>query len=416
MGSRSAHGPIMVLTASAGAGHNVAARALEEGLHAAAPELEVEVLDVLDWSNPFFRRLYAQGYLSLVNHAPTAMGVLYEAMDRPNQRWRDAMRTAFQNANVGRALRHLIRRHPRIIINTHFLPAEMVAQARRRGKLDCPQVTVTTDFETHRLWAQFPTELYFTATQEGKAYLCTWGVDPGRVHVSGIPVRAAFESTVDGAAVRLREGLALDRPLVLLLCGGLGVRAPEQLLRELQALADDLQIVAVAGRSDRLRARLEAAASRDTRQRTRVVGFTDRMHEWMAAADIVVSKPGGLTVAESLVIGVPMVIVNPIPGQEARNSDYLLEHGAAIKVNNPRLLGHRVSALLRDAERLRRLRAGVARIARHGAAAAIVREVLERIEYAPPPAQPGAPGATESPPSASPAPDDPAESTALHSV
>lgn len=406
MGIGNGPGPIIVLTASAGAGHNVAARALEEALHAEAPELEVEVLDVLDWSNPFFRRLYAQGYLSLVNHAPTAMGVLYEALDRPNQRWRDAIRTAFQNVNVGRTLRHLVQRRPRIVINTHFLPAEVVAQARRRGKLDCPQVTVTTDFETHRLWAQSPTERYFTATEEGKAYLCTWGVPASCVRVSGIPVRSAFEDPPRRDAVRAREGLALDRPLVLLLCGGLGMRPPEQLLLELQALPDDLQIVVVAGRNEKLRARLEAKASHDARRRTRVVGFTDRMHEWMAAADLVISKPGGLTVAESLVIGVPMVIVNPIPGQEARNSDYLLEHGASIKVNNPRLLGYRVGALLRDAERMGQLRAAVARLARPGAARAIVRDVLELIGRdashtrtappgAPAPPSPGRAGASD---------------------
>lgn len=366
---------ILILTASSGAGHTIAARALEHAFRERAPGADVEVLDVLAISNAYFRRLYAGGYLGLVRYAPAAMGWLYDTMDRPGRRIYNAVRVGIQNLNRLPTTRYVRQRRPRLIVNTHYLPAEFVAQMRRAGQLDCPQVTITTDYETHRLWAQEPTERYYTATQEGKVYLTSWGVAPERVLVTGIPVRPGFAQPLPWEEARRRCELDIARPVVLLLCGGLGVGPTAELLRELIAMSADAQVVVIAGRNEKLRARLDSQAGATTRP-VRVLGFTERMHEWMWAADVVVTKPGGLTVAESLACRLPLVIVNPIPGQETRNSDYLLERGAAIKVNNPRLLGHRVGALLAGADRLQALRYAARVIARPHAAREITADAL----------------------------------------
>ncbi|MBI5864964.1 MAG: glycosyltransferase [Planctomycetes bacterium] len=367
--------PILVLTASAGSGHTTAAQAIVEELRQQVRRVPIEMHDTLTHTNAFFRTLYARGYLGLVNYAPTAMGMLYEATDRPARYFRRSLRGGFQNLNAHRFMRFVVQRRPRLIINTHFLPAEIVAYLRRKGRLECPQATVTTDFETHRLWAQSPTERYYTATDEGRQYLSTWGVDPASIRVTGIPVRAAFERPLDRAAARAKIGVDLGRPMVLLLCGGFGVGPTEELLRELAGIPEDAQITVIAGRNEPLRAALERAASA-LKKPIRVVGFTDAMHDWMRAADLAVTKPGGLTTAEALVCGLPLVIVNPIPGQESRNSDYLLEHGAAIKVNNLRMLGFRVGSLIADPARLSSLQKAALRIARPGAAAHIVADAI----------------------------------------
>ena len=366
---------ILILTASAGAGHLIAARAVEHALRAQAPDIRIEILDVLAISNILFRKLYGDGYLGLVRHLPTAMGWLYDAMDRPDRRGQDAARIWIQNLNKLPTVRFLLQRRPALIVNTHYLPAEIVAQMRRAGQLACPQVTITTDYETHRIWAQEPAERYYTATEDGKVYLTTWGVAPERVLVTGIPVRPGFDQTLDTGEARRRCGLAPNCPVVLLLCGGFGVGPIGGLLHELATMPGAAQVVVIAGRNEALRGRLERQAV-GARRPVRVVGFTEQMHEWMRAADVVVTKPGGLTVAEALACGLPLVIVNPIPGQETRNADYLLEHGAAIKVNNARLLGHRVSGLLADGPRLQRLRAAAQTIARPHAAHDIAADAL----------------------------------------
>lgn len=375
--------PILILTASAGAGHTVAARALQEQFLAQAPHLPVVVHDFLETTNAFFRALYAKGYLGIVRYAPLAMGLLYEATDRPGRRFRGGLRSWFQNVNAHRGMRFLIDTRPRLIVNTHFLPAEIVAYMRTTRRLACRQVTVTTDFETHQLWFQPPTERYYTATEDGKAYLLACGARDQDVLVTGIPVRRAFDQPIEPAVARQRCGLSPDGPVVLLLCGGFGVGPIERLFDELLTLAQPVQVVAITGRNETLRRRLQDRASRRP-DRVRVVGYTDAMNEWMRAADLVVTKPGGLTTSEALVCGLPIVIVNPIPGQETRNSDCLLEHGAAIKVNNPRLLRYRLARLLGDPLRLKSLREAAAAMARPAAARQIVADALTLLDSSEP--------------------------------
>jgi processive 1,2-diacylglycerol beta-glucosyltransferase len=366
---------ILVLTASAGGGHLIAGHALAHALRAGAPGAEVEVIDALALTNALFRQAYAGTYLQLVQHAPAAFGWLYEAMDRPGGGFWDAARGWIQNLNMAPVVRHILGRRPALIVNTHYLPAEIVAHMRRAGQLACPQVTVTTDYETHRMWVQEPTERYYTATEEGKTYLTTWGVEPQRILVTGIPVRPGFEQALGRAVACQRCGLDPGAPVVLVLCGGFGVGPITAMFRELVHMAHQAQIVVIVGRNEALRAKLERFVAGVTLP-LRVVGFTDQVHEWMQAADVVVTKPGGLTVAEALASALPIVIVNPIPGQETRNSDYLLEHGAALKVSNLRMLARRIHGLLSDPHRLDELRAAARGIARPHAAHDIAADAL----------------------------------------
>lgn len=366
---------ILILTASAGAGHTVAARAMSESISERLPHATVEVHDVLDSSGPVLRRLYADGYMALVHYAPAVMGLLYDAMDAPPSRLTEFLRGRAQDVLTAGTVRFLLERRPTLIVNTHFLSAEIVARLRRAGRLHCPQVTVTTDFETFRLWVQPPTEQYFTATESGKALLSTWGVDPADVVVSGIPVRRAFCDDLDRIDLRRQHGLIADQPVVVLSCGGLGVPAAEQHLRQLAALPERVQVIAISGRDERLRVRLAARFA----PRVRVLGFTDRMHEWMRVADLLVGKPGGLTSSEALVCGVPLVVVRPIPGHEARNGDYLLESGAAIKPSHVGVLRHRIIELLSEPSRLVRMRTACRRIARPDAARLIAEHVARRV-------------------------------------
>jgi processive 1,2-diacylglycerol beta-glucosyltransferase len=379
--------PILILAASTGAGHLMAAHALEQVIREQRPDLPVQTHDLLESTNVLFRTLYARGYLGIVNYAPTAMGLLYDATDQPNGTLRHALRTGFQNLNVRPAVHELTRLRPRLIINTHFFPAEIVARLRRSRRLDCPHVIVTTDFETHRIWAQQPAERFYTATEQGKAYLAACGVDPRSIRLTGIPVRPAFARTESRRALRGRLGLATNPAVVLLLCGGFGVGPTKEIFRELLDVGLEAQVVAVAGKNVRLRERLDSLAQRSGRP-ARVIGYTDAIHEWMHAADLAVTKPGGLTTAEALVCGLPLVIVRPIPGPETRNSDYLLEHAAAIKVNNVRLLRYRIEGLLDDRERLGRLRRNAAALGRPDAAERIAADALSLIGEVAVPAPP----------------------------
>jgi processive 1,2-diacylglycerol beta-glucosyltransferase len=372
---------ILILSASVGAGHVRAAEAVEKALRQTRPEAAVKNVDVLDLTNRVFRQVYGRLYLDLVNQAPHVLGYFYDMMDRPSRSGRnrgDRLRLVLQKLNLKPFIRFLQAEPWDLVINTHFLPAEIIASLRTQGQLSIPQVTVTTDFDTHRLWVNQPCERYFTATEEGALYLQSWGVPAADVVATGIPVDPVFCQPKDRAACLGKHGLAEDLPIVLQLAGGFGVGPIEKLYQALLNVDVPIQLAAVTGRNEALKSALEKIPC-PPRHRAKVFGFTTDMDELMGVATLVVSKPGGLTTSEALARGAPMVIVNPIPGQESRNSDFLLERGAAIKANSTALLAHKVTALLRDPKRLELLRANVARLARPRAAFDVVECSLESI-------------------------------------
>jgi processive 1,2-diacylglycerol beta-glucosyltransferase len=370
---------ILVLSASVGAGHLRAAEAVELALRQVVPDAVVQNQDVLELTNAVFRRLYGKAYLDLVNRVPHVLGYFYDLMDQPSRSGRnrgDRFRRALEKLNLKHFIRFLQEEPWDLVINTHFLPAEIIASLRRHKRLAMTQVTVTTDFETHRLWMNQPCEHYFTATAEGARYLQSWGVPASDTTATGIPIHPVFCRPKDRAECLARQGLSGDRPVVLQMAGGFGVGPIARLYTALLDVEVPLQLVAVTGRNQKAKEDL-AKIKVPSRHRAKVLGFTDQMDELMTCADVVMTKPGGLTTSETLARGAAMAIVNPIPGQESRNSDYLLENGAAIKINNIATLAHKLTELLSDPDRLARLKANARRLGRPRAAFDIVERSLQ---------------------------------------
>src|SRR5713226_1195947 len=308
---------ILVLSASVGAGHLRAAEAVELALRQLVPEATVKNLDVLSLTNAAFRRVYGKAYLELVNKVPHVLGYFYDLLDQPSRSGRnrsDRLRLAVEKLNLRSFIRFLQEEPWDLIINTHFLPAEIIASLRKQEQLSVPQVTVTTDFETHRLWMNQPCDHYFTATEEGALYLESWGVPRNHISVTGIPVHPAFSEPKERAACLARHGLTGNRPVILQLSGGFGVGPIEKLYRALLAVEEPLEIMAVTGRNEAVKAQLEAVEV-PARHQVKLFGFTNQIDELMTAADLVVSKPGGLTTSENLACGAAMVIVNTNTGQ-----------------------------------------------------------------------------------------------------
>jgi processive 1,2-diacylglycerol beta-glucosyltransferase len=359
---------VLVLSASVGAGHLRAAQAVELALRETGPSAHVKNIDVLQLTNVAFRRVYSNAYLEIVNKAPHVLGIFYDLLNQRRTRSAgDELKSAVQRLNLSKLCEMLECERWDAIVNTHFLPTEIIAMLRRRRKIRTPQITVTTDFETHRAWVHQPCERYCTATEEGAAYLATFGVDRGTISVTGIPIHPVFSKPKDRDACLQRQDIRGDRPVVLQLAGGFGVGPIEKLCGAILTVNAPIDLIVVAGRNEKLRKQLARVRS-PARHRIRVLGFTDQIDELMTIADIVVTKPGGLTSSEILARGAAMMIVNPIPGQESRNSDYLLENGAAIKANNLATLPLKLEKLLNDPQRLASLKSNARRIARPRAA------------------------------------------------
>jgi processive 1,2-diacylglycerol beta-glucosyltransferase len=369
---------IFVMSAAVGAGHLRAAQAVELALRQLAPDAQVRNIDVLELTNAAFRRIYGRAYLDLVNKAPHVLGYIYDLMDKPSRSGkdrRDQFRLAFEKLNLQAFIDLLKEQRPDLAINTHFLPAEIIAHLRRRRRWHIPQTTVTTDFDTHRLWVNQPCEHYFTATEEGALGLAAWGVPRQTITPTGIPIHPAFAQIKERDEVLRRHALRGDRPIVLQLAGGFGVGPIGRIYTALLEVQLPLEIIVVTGRNEQARRGLETITV-PPRHRVHLLGFTDQMDELMAAADLLVSKPGGLTTSEALARGLPLAIVQPTPGQEDRNSDFLLENGAAIKINNLAVLAHKVQQVLSDAPRLEMLKQRARALGRPQAAFDVVRQSL----------------------------------------
>ena len=279
--------------------------------------------------------------------------------------------------------RKMVREYdPDVIVCTHFLPAEIVSWLKAKGKLTCPQAIVVTDFDVHAMWLCHHFEQYFVALDETKVHLEKLGVAADKVSVTGIPIDPLFAEKKDRVALCAKHGLDPARTTILMSAGGFGVGPVEHMLQSLVEVRHPVEIVAICGKNEELRARLAKVAAKlpAGSNPVKVVGFTTEMDEFMAVAELIVGKPGGLTTSESLARGLVMVIVNPIPGQEERNSDHLLEEGAAIRCNNLPVLAHKIDRLLEDRKRFTAMKAAVARLAHPRAAFEIVERVAKLVE------------------------------------
>ena len=304
---------VLILSVSSGAGHLRAAQALDKAF-VARGDCAVEHVDALDYTSKLFQKIYEDAYIAMVRRAPALMGVLYDRADRP---WRHlSRRLALDRLNTGPMIRLLKRVQPDLCVATHFLPAEIIAWLKAKRKIQARHVIVVTDFDVHAMWLCRTVDRYCLADEEAAEYLARLGVPREILRVTGIPIDPVFAEPKPQREMRRRHGLDPDRTTLLVSAGGYGVGPIERLVADLLALGRPWQIVAVAGKAEQVRERLAALARRvgkprDGAGRLHVLGFTGEMDEWMAAADLLVGKAGGLTVSEALARSLPMAIIQP---------------------------------------------------------------------------------------------------------
>jgi len=367
---------VLIATMTAGGGHNAAAAALEENWKLQRPDDVVERVDLLKYFSPLHRKLHMDGYVKLVETAPELWGMVFKKTDNTKATRRmSKIKLAFPSGSRTRILKHFKEFAPDVVLCTHYSPLEILGVLRKKNKSASPFVaSIVTDFEAHALWMEEVVDLYCVAAEETKARLVARGAKAASIVATGIPISTRFLEKIDVKAVRQRCGWRDDLPTVLVLSGGFGMGPVAEILRELDKVSASFQTVVVTGKNEELRREL---AAQDRQHPTQILGFSTNMHELMAVSDLIVTKPGGLTTSEAMAMGKPLFILNPIPGQEAANSDFLLEHGAATKVNRVEDLPYRVEQLL-GSKKLAEMAKAAKKIGRPLAAQKICEEVTQR--------------------------------------
>ncbi|MFQ6057661.1 MAG: glycosyltransferase [Anaerolineae bacterium] len=366
---------ILILMSETGGGHRSAAEAIAEAVEHLQPgQAQVELLDFIAACAPFPLNRVARLYRPAVNYAAPLWGWLWYASDDP-RRMALSLKALVPLAK-GKLMAFLHQRKPKVIVSVHPLANHLAVRAVRELGQPIPVITVVTDLvSAHSSWFCPDVDLCIVPSQEARERALRAGLPSEKIEVVGLPVGRRFRE-MRGEKGDLREALGLRRDLstVLLVGGGEGMGRVYDMARAVAGAGLPLQLVVVAGRNEGLRHRLEATRWEVP---TRVYGFVTHMPELMAAADLIVTKAGPGTISEALVMGLPILISDFVPGQEEGNVRYVVEGGAGLLADTPQKLAAALGELLAaGSEALARMAANARRLARPEAALEIARLIL----------------------------------------
>lgn len=320
--------------------------AVQQALALESPDTAVDTRDFFEFVSGALNVAIRQAYIQSVRHVPGAYGWFYHRTDVANPDAR--VQHLLNHLGKGPLLRFLQETRPPVVISTYPTPAGVISDLKREHRFHGANLAVVTDYTVHGQWVHPRVDTYFVGAPEVRdGIVRRWRIPPERILVTGIPVDLSFAAPVDRAALRRRWGFD-DRPVVVFMAGGYGMIG--DFGRVVSALADlpqDLILAVVGGKNPARQAEAQAAGQ-GRRNPVYALGYVDPILDLLGAADILVSKAGGLTVSEALCQAVPLVIYRPIIGQETRNTTYLVRRGAARWARNRKQLVATVADLIRD--------------------------------------------------------------------
>ena len=370
---------LLVISVSAGSGHIRAAQGIEAHAHILFPEWTVRHRDLMQLVPAYFRKIYTDLYLKLAGGLPEAWGWLYRKTDHePTGSLTERCRRSLQRLSAQKLFSEIADYKPDAIVCTHFLPAELLADAVLQKRLDCPVWVMVTDFDLHQMWVHEGIAGYFVANDEISFRLESSGIPKSNIVVTGIPVMPEFVNRPERDVCAAKIGLNPAYKTLLIMGGGAGLGINCHLVNSLLNLQADVQIIVMAGKNKSLLDELQKLSSQWP-GRLVAMGFTNKVPELMACADLVITKPGGLSTSECLVMGLPMVLINPIPGQEERNASYLLQEGVAQRADDVATLLYRLTQLLAKPEKLETMKRQASALGRSGAASTLLNHIEKNL-------------------------------------
>lgn len=344
---------ILIAYTTAGFGHRRAAEALYNYLSSNYAEKEVKIVDILDYANYFFRKTYASGYFFIVKNFSFIWFLLFRLTAAVGQNRFAKRFSSLITALCTKGFKKLLVKYqPEIILATHFLVSEVALSIRKSGLINSRIVTVITDFDVHPFWVDPEIDLYCVGSVETKEKLLKFGIRNARIIVSGIPVDLKFTRTYRRAAISEKLKLSNNSFTALIMMAGFGLGPIEKIVN---ALEERVQLLVVCGKNKNLYSRLTNRPGR----KIKVFGFIDNIEELMAVTDLIITKPGGLTVSECLAMNLPMVFVAPIYGQETANAKFITGHGLGITLANLRETKRIILGLKNDLDKLVRIKTNI---------------------------------------------------------
>ncbi|MBU0597347.1 glycosyltransferase [Patescibacteria group bacterium] len=325
---------LLIISLSAGAGHVRAAEAIKKTAEQSFPSIEVKHIDMADYISLTMKKTVITSYAMMVKTVPELYGYLYNKANTNKSANRlNKLTKQLKRINSVRLYSFIDDYKPDIILCTHFLATDVILGASQKRKIDSPVNTLITDYDLHNLWVVPNTNHYFVATKKIEWKMMRQDVQKNKITISGIPIDPIFykEKSID----KLREDYKIkpNKKVVLVMSGGQGMGKAGKIVKMLTTSSQPLSIIAIAGKNKHLEKRLKKIKV-PSHIDLYSIGWTDKVDDYMRLADIIITKSGGVTTTECITLGKPMIIIDPIPGQEEQNADYILSNNLGFIARN----------------------------------------------------------------------------------
>ncbi len=347
---------IVILYAAVGGGHFKAAEAIKNYILENKPSCSVEMLDALKYANKAVDKIIINSYVNMARYSPELWGKIYQFSAK--QYSVANFSNAVQRLLSLKLVKYLNEQKADIIISTHPFITEMCAILKKKKQIDSKINVIITDYASHRFWELKPEYIdnYFVANNEIKYKMSFNGIDSDKIHVTGIPVSPAFLIEYNKEKIYEEFGLDKNKKTILIFGGGeYGLSNIKTFYKGLISLDLDIQIVTIAGKRQKSQ-KMFADIAKNSNKKVVILGYTTKVPELMHIADLVISKPGGLTTTEIITTHIPFAIINPIPGQEEENAEFLLNNGAAVQIFDEKSTKPFLENLLADTVRLENIK------------------------------------------------------------
>lgn len=375
---------ILVFYGSYGGGHLSAAKAICSELEDTyGNDIEVKMVDCIEYINKYVNKVSTEAYKELAKKAPWAWKQVY------NQSKNGALShlSTATNRIMALKLNSLLQEFkPDLIISTHPFATQMCAVLKKRNKITCKLATILTDYHIHPQWLVFYqyVDTFFVSNEQMKLDMIDRGVDKDKIFVTGIPVSERFSGEFNDEEIYKEFELDSEKPVVLFFAGGefgLGRNTTYMVLKALIRLFRDLQVVAISGKNKKMNKKfkdlVEITKSSD---RVKIIEFSNKIPELMHISMGVITKPGGLTITESLVSHLPIVVINPIPGQEEENAEFLVDNGVAIWIKKGDNIARSLKTLSRDIEKIKCMSENAGKLSKPKATADICKILVDEFD------------------------------------
>lgn len=366
---------VLILTNEVGGGHNSTAKAIREQL--AGYGAICRILDTYKYINPVLYKTLSKSYLISTSLMPSMYGGIYHLAEIEDEKHSKSQAAKVSNSILALKLKKYFAEefNPDIIICTHVLSAQIINVMKEKGQLNSYTIGIITDYTIHPYWRKLDYLDGFVIASELLIHQAiTKGIPRDKLLPFGIPIHPKFLHAIDKKEARLSIGVDPNSFTVLLMSGSMGYGNIVRIIKKLDNVSRDFQIIAVCGNNKRAKKNLE---SMQTKKRLQIYGFVENVEVLMSAADCIITKPGGLTTSEALAKNLPMIMVNPIPGQEERNVEFLLNNGLAMKVSPTYPIDEAVYQLFLYPEKLKNMHSNIKLIGKPDATRDLCQHIME---------------------------------------